>query len=223
MEFGTGATATATLASTGKIRSGTINTAGTGYSLGDVLTVATGSGGTFTVTGISGGGATGPVSQITLLNGGSGYQNVIGASTTVAPSGGSGCKINTTIEFVVASIAVGVGGSGYLAASYSTTGGSPSSSASGVVTVSSGVVTAISVVSGGGYLTTPTIVIAGSPGSSADLLIALRANDTANQDARLGESLRNAIHTVKGTSESTAQINAILAGFGIVPQVIGES
>ena len=73
-----------------------INDGGDGYAVNDVITAvqAGASGGTFTVTSISGGGGTGPVTGLTRTTPGTGYTIANGLSTTVAPSGGTGFKLN---------------------------------------------------------------------------------------------------------------------------------
>jgi len=73
-----------------------INDAGDGYAVNDVITVVQsgGSGGTLTVTSISGGGGTGPVTGLTLTTPGTGYAIANGLATTVAPVGGTGFKLN---------------------------------------------------------------------------------------------------------------------------------
>ena len=83
----------------GGISACTVHTAGTGYAVDDVLTVvqAGGSLATLKVTAITGGGATGPVDTVEILTAGSGYTAATGLATTVAPSGGTGCKISITV------------------------------------------------------------------------------------------------------------------------------
>jgi Ca2+-binding RTX toxin-like protein len=65
-----------------------LNAAGTGYTVGDVLTLAGAKLGpaTVAVATITGGGATGPVGTVTVASGGSGY----GVTTGVATTGGTG-------------------------------------------------------------------------------------------------------------------------------------
>lgn len=80
---------------TGPILTVTVTTPGTGYSAGDVLTLAAPTGGTsatFTVATVASG-PPGPVATVTLVTAGSGY--VVGTeyASTVAPTGGSGCKL----------------------------------------------------------------------------------------------------------------------------------
>jgi len=67
--------------------------AGSGYALGDVLTVvqAGASGGTLEVTEID---DTGAVTEVALLTRGTGYSADTGLATTVAPAGGTGCTID---------------------------------------------------------------------------------------------------------------------------------
>lgn len=73
----------------------TLNNGGSGYSVDDVLTVVQsgGSGGTITITSV----AAGVVDGISLTTGGVGYVVENALSTTVAPPGGTGCKINITV------------------------------------------------------------------------------------------------------------------------------
>ena len=73
----------------------TINSAGTGYHVDDVLTVVqTGaSGGTAQVLSVS---VTGSVTSVALRDGGSGYHTFNNLPTTVVPSGGTGCTLNIT-------------------------------------------------------------------------------------------------------------------------------
>ena len=62
--------------------------------MGDIITVAGGTGGTAMVTNISGGGATGPVTALVVIEGGVGYINgATGVSTTNGT--GSNLKVNT--------------------------------------------------------------------------------------------------------------------------------
>jgi hypothetical protein len=73
----------------------TIAAGGTGYAVGDVLTIVqTGSaGGTASVATISAGGV---VTSVTFLTAGTGYYVANTLATTVAPAGGSSCTLNIT-------------------------------------------------------------------------------------------------------------------------------
>lgn len=68
---------------------------GSGYAVGDVLTVVQSGGslGTLQVDAVS---ATGEVLEVSILTRGSAYTTATGLSTTVVPSGGTGCTINIT-------------------------------------------------------------------------------------------------------------------------------
>lgn len=70
-----------------------VNAAGTGYSLGDILTVvkAGASGGTLRVTEL---GESGAVAEVEIVTRGTGYEIGTGLATTVSPSGGTGCTID---------------------------------------------------------------------------------------------------------------------------------
>ncbi len=71
-----------------------VNNGGSGYSMNDVLTIvqAGASGGTATVTGVTGD----VVNAVTLGATGAGYIDANGLATTVIPSGGVGCTLNIT-------------------------------------------------------------------------------------------------------------------------------
>lgn len=72
----------------------TLHTAGTGYAANDVLTITQGAaaGATVQVLTVTGG----AVATIALLTPGLGYSVANELATTVAPSGGTGCKLNIT-------------------------------------------------------------------------------------------------------------------------------
>jgi len=96
---GTAAVATITLASLtakGYISDFSLADGGSGYSVGDVLTVVqTGaSGGTITVTGVDG--VTGAVTGFGLTTAGIDYEIESNLATTVLPAGGTGCLVSTT-------------------------------------------------------------------------------------------------------------------------------
>jgi hypothetical protein len=73
----------------------TINAGGSGYSGGDVLTVVQ-SGGSLGTLNVDTVGGSGEVTGVSIVTPGSGYAVANGLSTTVAPPGGTGCKINIT-------------------------------------------------------------------------------------------------------------------------------
>ena len=68
---------------------------GTAYTVGDVITVSGGSGGTLQVSTISGGGSTGPVTGLNVLTGGVNYINGA-AGVTTSGGTGTGLTVNTT-------------------------------------------------------------------------------------------------------------------------------
>jgi Ca2+-binding RTX toxin-like protein len=73
-----------------------LGAAGTGYTVGDVLTLAAGKLGaaTVTVASITGGAGTGPVGTVTVTSGGSGYAVATGVATTGGT--GTGCTIDVS-------------------------------------------------------------------------------------------------------------------------------
>jgi len=209
---GAGATATCVLAASGNLRSATVLAGGTGYSVNDVLTVATGTGGTFRVTAVDEGVVTG----IELTAAGTGYSSVNGAATTVAPEGGTGCTLVTVAEKALGAITVGgAGGTNYVTAIARFSGGDSSNGTwndGASVTVSDGAVTAITAPTGIKYVTVPTItVIAGGPASAADLVTAVKAYDTSLQNARVKEILQDAMITEILTVEQAPIVAAAIA------------
>lgn len=208
---GAGATATCVLAASGNLRSATVLAGGTGYSVNDVLTVATGTGGTFRVTTVDEGVVTG----IELTAAGTGYSSVNGAVTTVAPEGGTGCTLVTVAEKALGTITVGAGGTNYVTAIARFSGGDSSNGTwndGASVTVAEGIVTAITAPTGIKYVTVPTItVIAGGPASAADLVTAVKAYDTSLQNARVKEILQDAMITEILTVEQAPIVAAAIA------------
>ena len=204
--------ATCVLAATGNIRSATVKAGGTGYSVDDVLTVATGSGGTFRVTEVSEAGA---VTGITKTASGTGYSSVDGAATTVLPNNGSGCTLVTVAEKAVGTITVGAGGSNYVTAIARFSGGSPSSGTwhdGASVTVSNGAIAAITAPTGIKYVTAPTItIIPGGPANASDLVTAIKAYDLTLQDARVKAVLEDALETEVLTPEQAPIVAAAIA------------
>lgn len=110
---GVGATASATLKTTGQIKSVVIKTSGAGYSLGDILTVDGGIDGKFVVTRVT---STGKIKDVVKISSGSEYTNTVGATTTVTPIGGSGCTLTTIVEFEIDTITIDTGGTNYVTA-----------------------------------------------------------------------------------------------------------
>lgn len=80
---------------TGEVLAAAINAPGSGYAVGNTLTItqAGASGGALLVTGI---GALGAVTSVAPLLGGSGYSIGTGLATTVAPAGGTACTVDIT-------------------------------------------------------------------------------------------------------------------------------
>ncbi len=87
-------------ATVGNIKTVSVNGQGTGYTLGDVLTITTGGDGNGQVTVLTIGG-TGNVTSVALSNNGTGYVNGTGYTTT--GGSGTGCTINvlSLIDFTL--------------------------------------------------------------------------------------------------------------------------
>jgi hypothetical protein len=110
---GTGATA---VVSTVTITAATINNGGTGYLVGDKVTLVggTGTAATFTVTGVD---ANGAVTSVNITDGGS-YSAVI-TGTTAAVTGGTGTKLVFTVSSItygIKSVTVTAAGNDYSSA-----------------------------------------------------------------------------------------------------------
>lgn len=84
------------------IATATMTDGGTGYAVGDILTVAGGTGGIIRVDSID---TNGVILTYELITGGTGYSATIDAATTVIPAGGSGATftivVNTTSTYLV--------------------------------------------------------------------------------------------------------------------------
>ena len=115
-----GFTATAAVgAVTAKLASVAVHTAGSGYAVGEVVTIANSFGtestnATYTVATISGGGSTGPVIGLTLTNAGvytALAAAVVGIAQQSTSASGSGLKVNVT--FTVSSVVIGTAGTHY--------------------------------------------------------------------------------------------------------------
>lgn len=187
---GHGATATCALAAAGNVRSFSIHTAGSGYSLDDVLTA---NGATFTVTKVNG---TGGVTGATLLTGGSAIVDATGLATTVAPEGGTGCKLNLVAQFPISTVTITAAGSDYITALAHITGGNGSG---GAITfdIVDGAVDDKTIVDGGNYRTAPSIqIIAGPPADGAAFISQLTTFDATLLYDRLLDVLGEAERTV---------------------------
>ena len=115
----------------------------------------------------------GPVTGLTLTNGGSGYTS----APTVGFSGGGGTGAAATAQISgVTAIAVSNGGSGYTSAPIVSFTGGGGSGATMVATISGGAVTAVTVTNrGSGYTSAPNVNLTGGGGSSAAATATIQA------------------------------------------------
>ena len=114
---GASATAVAVLSATGSVKSLSITDPGTGYSIGEAITITgNGTGATAEVQSI---GASGEVTGITVLTGGTGYST---ATADLSGIGNGDATATVTIGKAVASITIGNGGTGYTTATITITG-----------------------------------------------------------------------------------------------------
>ena len=112
--------ALAVLSSTGSIKSLSIDTAGSGYSAGDVLPVdGDGTGGSVKVKTVDGGGA---ITELVILDGGSGYTSV---SVDTLTTGNQDASVSATLGFSLKEVQLRDGGTGYSDETLTVAGGSP--------------------------------------------------------------------------------------------------
>lgn len=187
---GTGAEITCALAAAGRVRSFSINAAGSGYAEGDVLTCDSA---TFTVITVDGSGA---VTEVELTTAGTTVTTGTAKVTTVAPEGGTGAKLNLVAEFGINTTTIVEGGTDYITATAVLTGGTGTG---GEITFefTEGVITTATVAEAGWYLTAPSIaVVAGPPADDTAWLTLLTAFDATFLYERLLEVLGNEKVTV---------------------------
>jgi len=201
-----------TTAADGELVSAVVNAAGTGYVVGNVLTVAGGTNGKFTVLTVNN--ETGAVLTVGApVVAGSGYTSASGVATTCAS--GTGCTLVTVAEKDLGTITIDNGGTNYVTAIARFSGGGSSNGTwndGASVTVTDGVVTGITAPTDIKYTSVPTItIIAGGPATAADLNTAMKAYDTSLQDARVKEILEDALLTEVLTVEQAPIVTAAIA------------
>ncbi len=111
--------------------------------------------------------AFGPVTALTLGNGGSGYTSA--PAVTISGGAGSGATGTATVGALVSTIAVnaGGGGTGYSATPTVTITDATGAGATATATVVGGVITAITVTNPGSLYTAPTVTITDTTGTGA--------------------------------------------------------
>ena len=156
----------------------TINTAGTGYSVGDVLTVTGGTGNSCTLS-ITAVNISGAVLSVNIINSGN-YTTIpstINAVTSVSPAGGSSCTLNLTIG--IKNIDVTNGGTNYVAAPRVIINSGTGIGATAYSTIYGGSVTNIVVTNPGyGYLNVSSVEL--DTGSNATAVASLVPTSVAS-------------------------------------------
>jgi hypothetical protein len=154
------------------------------------------------------------------LAAGSGYTNVDGAAVTSTPAhdpAASGCTLVTVCEFAVDSVTIGgSGGSNYVSATASFSGGGGGEAADGTVTIGTGAnagkITAIAAPAGKRYTSVPTITItAGVPADGARVVASLKEYDLSLQNARVREALEDSILVNVVDTVAAGKITAAIA------------
>lgn len=144
-----------------------INSPGTNYRLGDLLTVAGGSG-TLASVRVTSIGLSGQVLTATIINPGlyTALPSLVGASTSVQPGGGTGCTLDLTMG--IGAIAVASGGQQYTAPPMVFISGGGGTDALAQTTLTAGTVNSIVITqAGSGYTTAPTVTITSGSGALA--------------------------------------------------------
>jgi len=177
---GAGAAGTAVLAATGTTKTVTLNAAGTGYTVGDVLTIGAGTS-TFTVTAITGGSGTGPIDTGTVSHG-TGYA---ATATGVTSTGGTGTNatFDITVGKAVASVTMTNTGHDYGNANVTFTSATGTGAAGTAVIGEDsnlGKIMSVTITAGGsGYETAPTVAFAprGTGATATAVLGELNTNE----------------------------------------------
>jgi FtsP/CotA-like multicopper oxidase with cupredoxin domain len=125
----------------------------------------------------------GPLTGLTLTNGGSGYTSA--PAVGITGGGGSGATATATLgPRSVASLALGNGGSGYTSAPNVSITGGGGTGAAATATLGPRSVASIAVTNGGsGYTSVPTVTITGGGGSGATATATIRSNGQRNVTA----------------------------------------
>lgn len=154
----------------------------------------------------------GKVGGVAVTSAGTGYANATGVATTVAPAGGTGCTVDTVVEFAIDEITVGAGGTNYITAIAKFAGGGNSAWSYGEATLDAGAVDTITAPVGVKFTSVPTIVIQpGGPVDAAAFNTALQAFDLAQQNARLKKIINVVLNREILTVESAPIVRAALA------------
>jgi len=213
--------AVAVLESTGSIKSLTIDDAGSGYSVGDILPIdGDGKNGSLKVKEVDGGGA---IIKLSLLNAGSGYT---AASVDTLTKGNADATITTVIGFSVKEIQLKNGGTGYSDDTITISGGSPNIPAEASATIGYGVDSVTILTKGKGYKY-PTVVISGD-GSDATAYASVKYGvsyvtiDNAGNGYSDGDSITFTSQAGDSGTGAAATINTI-SGFSTVIENTGTS
>lgn len=185
---GEGATATATLALTGRIKSALIHDVGSGYSVGDILTIDTGEGNTPATFEVLLVGEAGDVLSVKKLTAGDGVSaSSTDVATTVSPAAGTGCTLDYISEFQIASFTVTEEGTGYTGAVAVSVDSSGSKGVAQAVIVTEGVDDFGA--STGWFEAVPTVTVVNSAPSPTDFATLLVAYDMGQQVQRLTDMI----------------------------------
>jgi phage tail sheath protein FI len=187
VDGGEGATAHAVLTATGTTKTVTLNAAGLGYDVGDVLTIVGGTA-TYTVLTVD---TNGEILTGTVAHG-SGYSaSATGVASTVVPSGGTGATFNIVVGKQIASFVVDTQGVDYGTANVVLTGGNPTTPGTGSAVIGSGPTTMGKITSitlgtaGVGYESAPSVQI--TPGGSGAVVNAVISEVNTPEEGQIVE------------------------------------
>jgi hypothetical protein len=181
----------------------TIASGGTGYTVGDTLTMVggtpTSTGGTFTVSSVSSGAVTG------VTAGSKAYTALPSnpVSTTVSPAGGTGCTLNVAYSIDPGGLTIGTAGSGYVEQPTVTISGGGGTGGTAYASVGAG-----SIIRALGSTGTQSLDFY-TPASTSNAVPSLRIRDTVTDSYPLiSNTSSNAIMVAQGNANATFALGA---------------
>jgi hypothetical protein len=194
-QTGSGATVSASMA----VTDGVASAAGTGYVVGDVLTIVGGTSATAAVLNVTAVDGSGGVTAATV--GTAGSYTALPASPA-AVTGGTGSDATFDLTWKLIALAVTAGGSGYSAPPTVVFSGGGGSGAAGRVSLTATTLASIVVTAGGTYSATPGVTLSGGGGTGATAAATLSGDITVGTCSTVGQVV-TATKTASGAGYSS--------------------
>tara|TARA_A100001391_G_scaffold201534_1_gene188799 strand:+ start:1432 stop:2637 length:1206 start_codon:yes stop_codon:yes gene_type:complete len=162
----------------------------------------------------------GRVTSLSLTNGGTGYTAANGVATTVAPVGGTGLTVNTSIT--IPTFTLTNGGTGYSNANnVATTGGAGTGLTVNITSVNSGVITGVNINTPGlNYVSGNVLTILGG-GANAQITLTADSNGVISNvtinNGGSGYSVGDVITVSTGGANATATVQAVNSSLYFLP------